>query len=213
MDTGGFAMYTDTVLAPWWEKQKASWSGEGPFPAKRLLVVCDNASVHKGEELREKLEQHGIILRFLPPNMTAWLQPLDLVVCGLIKTLQRARRGRHLARNLKEWKQKQDQIIGAAHMANKTPPPLEPWRPPNPTLMEGIFFYQQTHEGELQQKKTQDAIKKAFEDAGITPFKDGQWKQYVESSFLPRVHLPRATSCMRCISCSTKMPSVHISLT
>ena len=93
MDTGGFAMYTDTVLVPWWEKQKNSWSGEGPFPAKRLLVVCDNASVHKAEELREKLEQHGIILRFLPPNMTAWLQPLDLVVCGLIKTLQRARRG------------------------------------------------------------------------------------------------------------------------
>jgi hypothetical protein len=39
----------------------------------------DNASVHKGEELTEKLEQHGIILRFLPPNMTAWLQPLDLL--------------------------------------------------------------------------------------------------------------------------------------
>ena len=31
--------------------------------------------------------------------------------------------------------------------------------------------------------------------------------------FLPRVHLPRATSCMRCISYSRKMPSVHISLT
>ena len=53
-------------------------------------------------------------------------------------------------------------------------------------LMEGIFFYQQTHEGELQQQKTQDAIKKAFQDAGITPFKDGQWKQYVETSFLAK---------------------------
>ena len=48
--------------------------------------------------------RHGIILLFLPPNMTAWLQPLDLVVCGLIKTLQRARRGWHLARNLQAWK-------------------------------------------------------------------------------------------------------------
>ena len=53
--------------------------------------------------------------------------------------------------------------------------------------MEGIFFYQQTHQGELQEKKTQDAaIKKAFEDAGITQFKEGQWKQYVESSFLAK---------------------------
>ena len=95
---------------------------------------------------------------FLPPNMTAWLQPLDLVVCGLIKTLQRARRGRHLARHLQAWKQKQDEIMGAALHAKQTPPPLEPWRPPNPTLMEGIFFYQQTHEEELQQKKTQADI-------------------------------------------------------
>ena len=84
-----------------------------------MLVVCDNASMHKGEELIEKLEQHGIILRFLPPNMTAWLQPLDLPVVAywLIKTLQRARRVLHLARNLKVWKEKQDQIIGAALMA------------------------------------------------------------------------------------------------
>ena len=104
MDTGGFAMYTDTVLSPWWEKHKTSWSGEGSFPAKRLLVVCDNAFVHKGEELTEKLEQHSIILRrFLPPNMTAWLQPLDLVVYRLIKTLLQARRGLHLARNLKAF--------------------------------------------------------------------------------------------------------------
>ena len=73
MNTGGFAMYTDTVLVTWWEKQKTSWSGEGSIPAKRLLVVCDNASVHKGEELTEKLEQHSIIrviLRFLPPGQT-----------------------------------------------------------------------------------------------------------------------------------------------
>ena len=177
MDTGGFAMYTDTVLAPWWENQKTSWSGPGAFPAHRLLVVCDNASVHKAEEIKEKLEEHGIILRFLPPNMTAWLQPLDLVVCGLIKELQRARRGRHLAQHLREWKKTQDEIVGAALMRKEPPPQLEPWRPPNPTLMQGIFFYQQTHEGELQEKKTKDAITKAFVDAGITPFQEGAWKK------------------------------------
>jgi hypothetical protein len=42
----------------------------------------------------------------------------------------------------------------------------------------------QTHKGELQEQTTEDAIKKAFQDAGITPFKDGEWKKYVESSFL-----------------------------
>ena len=27
MDTGGFAMYIQTVLAPWWQKQQTSWTG------------------------------------------------------------------------------------------------------------------------------------------------------------------------------------------
>ena len=60
----------------------------------RLRAVCDNASVHKTDELKKLMDQYGIILRFLPPNMTQWLQPLDRVVCGLIKIVQRARRGR-----------------------------------------------------------------------------------------------------------------------
>jgi hypothetical protein len=51
---------------------------------------------------------------------------------------------------LQAWKATQDQIIGAARMANKPLPPLTPWRPPNPTLLEGIFFYQNTRQGELQ---------------------------------------------------------------
>ena len=76
--------------------------------------------------------------------------------------------------------------VGAALMRKEPHPQLEPWRPPNPTLMQGIFFYQQTHEGELQEKKTKDAITKAFVDAGITPFQEGVWKKYVESSFLSK---------------------------
>ena len=72
-------------------------------------------------------------------------------------------------------------------MTNKPLPPITPWRPPNLTLLEGIFFYQQTHQGELQEKMTKDAIKKAFEDAGITSFKVGEWKRYAEFSFLAKV--------------------------
>ena len=45
------------------------------------------------------------------------------------------------------------------------------------------FFYLQTHKTELQEQTTKDAIKKSFQDTGITPFKDGEWKKYVETSF------------------------------
>ena len=91
MDTGGFAMYIQTVLAPWWQKQQTSWTGPDEFPAKRLLLVCDNASVHKADELKKLMEQYCFILMFLPPNMTQWLQPLDRVVCGLIKIVRAPR--------------------------------------------------------------------------------------------------------------------------
>ena len=94
MDTGGFAMYIETVLAPWWLKEQTSWTGPDPFPAKRMLLVCDNASVNNADEFKKLMEQYGIILMFLPPNMRQWLQPLDRVVCGL-KIVQRARRGCH----------------------------------------------------------------------------------------------------------------------
>jgi inhibitor of KinA sporulation pathway (predicted exonuclease) len=74
MDTGGFAMYIETVLAQWWLKEETSWTGPDSFPA--LLNVCcwcvkiDNASVHKADEIKKLMEQFGIILMFLPPNMT-----------------------------------------------------------------------------------------------------------------------------------------------
>ena len=86
-------MYIETVLAPWWLKEQTSWTGPDPFPAKRMLLVCDHASVNNADEFKKLMEQYRIILMFLPPNMRQWLQPLDRVVCGLIKIVQRAHRG------------------------------------------------------------------------------------------------------------------------
>jgi hypothetical protein len=107
MDTGGFAMYIDLVLGPWWQLKRKS-------PSDRMLLVCDNASVHTAPELQQKLDEHGILLRFLPPNMTQWLQPLDLVVCGLIKIVQRARRGGLMATHLRQWRDERDRVVGRA---------------------------------------------------------------------------------------------------
>jgi hypothetical protein len=45
-----------------------------------MLLVCDNTSVHKADELKKLMNQYGIILRFLPPNMTQCMQPLDRVI-------------------------------------------------------------------------------------------------------------------------------------
>jgi len=54
-------MHIDLVLCPWWQTQETS-------PADRMLLVCDNASVHVAPELTQKLDKHGILLGLLPPN-------------------------------------------------------------------------------------------------------------------------------------------------
>jgi hypothetical protein len=77
-----------------------------------MLLVCDYASVHKAGDLKKLMEKYGIIIMFLPPNMMQLLLPLDRVVCGLIKIVQRARRGRHMAGELKQWKGEQEHIVG-----------------------------------------------------------------------------------------------------
>jgi len=63
----------------------APWTGPDPFLSKYMLLVCDNASVHTADEHKKLMEKYGIILMFLPPNMTQWLQPLARVVCDSSK--------------------------------------------------------------------------------------------------------------------------------
>jgi len=190
MDMSGFAMYADTLLIKWWQKQKesflASWSGPDPPPKAddlRMLIVADNAGVHKSDELRAHLEKHGILIRFLPPNMTAWLQPLDLVVCGLVKLVQRRRRGARLAVHLSEWRADYVKSCGEAMLAEQPRPPVPIWHPPKPTLMEGIFQYHKTHNEELQSDNLKSALVKCFQATGITPTSSGTYKQFRFDTF------------------------------
>lgn len=62
-------------------------------PGLHCIVYVDNCSVHRSDKDLEsldanlvlKLAQLGIWLFFLPPNTTAWLQPLDNVAFGWLK--------------------------------------------------------------------------------------------------------------------------------
>ena len=54
MDTGGFAMYIETVLSPWWMKEQTSWTGPDPFPAKRMLLVWMWLVREVGKTLKEE---------------------------------------------------------------------------------------------------------------------------------------------------------------
>jgi hypothetical protein len=75
-------------------------------------------------------------------------QPLVQVVCGLIKIVQRARRGRHLAADLKQWKQEQERILGEALLNKRPHPTLTPWLASSKTnLAAGDFFLSEDPHG------------------------------------------------------------------
>ena len=38
-----------------------------PYPGPRSIIVCDNASVHKGSEVQDLCDAAGVLLEFLPP--------------------------------------------------------------------------------------------------------------------------------------------------
>ena len=38
-----------------------------PYPGPQLVLILNNAAIHKSTRLRELCEQHGVLLKFLPP--------------------------------------------------------------------------------------------------------------------------------------------------
>ena len=40
-----------------------------PYPGPRLIIILDNASIHKSARLQELCERSGVILEFLPPYL------------------------------------------------------------------------------------------------------------------------------------------------
>ena len=37
------------------------------YPGPRLVLILDNAFIHKSTRLQELYEEHGVLLKFLPP--------------------------------------------------------------------------------------------------------------------------------------------------
>ena len=84
---------------------------------------------------------------------------------------------------MQKWKQEQQRIEGEALLNKRPHPAITPWVSAQPTLLQGIFFYQKTHMEELHLEKTKNVIRQVFFDTGITPFEDGRWNQYRRERF------------------------------
>jgi hypothetical protein len=48
-------------------------------------MIVDNVGSHKIKEVREAYDKAGWMVQYLPKNMTAELQPMDIVVNSRVK--------------------------------------------------------------------------------------------------------------------------------
>ncbi len=56
------------------------------FSDTPLLMVCDGSPCHSVPEVKEAFTDAGWLVELFPPNMTAELQPMDLVVNAVVKS-------------------------------------------------------------------------------------------------------------------------------
>ena len=91
-DTTRMAMWFELIMQPIKEK------------LGKLMIWCDNCGSQKTNSVNEVVIETGIDVAFLPPNMTAELQVLDLVVNGPMKAHIKNTRARRLYDCFQEYK-------------------------------------------------------------------------------------------------------------
>lgn len=78
-----FEQWAQTILIPFVREKRSSEGDEN----LRALLLVDNHSTRRNEELLKELEEQKIDVVFLPPNTSHISQPLDVLVFGGMKNL------------------------------------------------------------------------------------------------------------------------------
>ena len=93
--------------------------------------MVDNCGSHGTKEVQTDFSNAGWVLRFLPPNMTGKLQPMDLVVNAVCKAALRRVRINYTLEYFSVWKDQR-------RLAERENKPLPPFNPPKPSIVSGV---------------------------------------------------------------------------
>ena len=121
-DTVRMLMWLDTIVEPL--KKKLG----------KLMVWFDNCGCHKTTVVDEVIQDMGIQVACLPPNMTGVLQVLDLVVNGPLKAHIRNLRGARIVECFQEFSKTYAEELAKDHLDRVLPVFI----PPKPDMMQGV---------------------------------------------------------------------------
>jgi DDE superfamily endonuclease len=164
--TSQYKAWNDTVRMMMWIELVINPVKERDID-KKLLLWFDNCGCHKTAAIEHIMSELGINVACLPPNMTAILQVLDLVVNGPLKAHIRNNRANKIVQCFKEYKALFDENarkdVGERAVLN--------FVAPKPDMMECIDNLIQLFgpDGDFQKQKFKDGVISAFMKTGTIP--------------------------------------------
>ena len=123
----------------------------------KMLIWCDNCGSHLTQAVKDVIIECNVDVAFLPKNMTAELQVLDLVVNGPLKAHIRNKRALRLYNAFQEYKSNIEQNNNLKFTA------------PKPSMTEGIQDLILLFEEQFTEAKFRNCINKTFISTGTLP--------------------------------------------
>ena len=131
----------------------------------KLLIWFDNCGCHKTSIVQRYIEDSDIGVAYLPPNMTAVLQVLDLVVNGPLRSHVRQLRAKRIVRSFKEF------LVLHRKNLEKIETEREnlTFTPPVPEQIQAIVDLFKLFENGFKEEKFKYGIKSSFIKTGTVP--------------------------------------------
>jgi hypothetical protein len=170
-DTVRMAMYIDLILKPLAENQGG-----------KFYLWMDNVSSHKVELLDAIFKEANVKVGYFPPNMTQFLQVLDLIINGPLKAHVRRKRGENILQYFRHYKQ----LYNAEMDKPEDERTMPKWNPPKPTVQECILelinVMYDDEESTFNEKRFQDKVQSTFLATGTIPRED---KSFLKFTYKP----------------------------
>ena len=133
----------------------------------------DNVGCHKMDVLKEIFAEACVDVGFLPPNMTQFLQVLDLVVNGPLKAHIRHLRAQNLLAYFKSYKL----LYNAELQKDENIRVMPKWSPPKPSVQECILKVMEllSEGGDLTTEKAKASITNTFISTGNIQDDNGEF--------------------------------------
>ena len=175
--TSQYKAWNDTIRQMMWlELVMGPIQREAEKTGDKVFIIQDNCGLHKTDDVDKQYVDLNMTAAFLPENMTAILQVMDLIVNGLLKTNQRNYTAQQIVVAFREYR---DKVIIKGYKN------VPKFKPPRPSLHDGIInLLKQFDSGPFQELKLKASMTKCFQDTGCAPYDKCEFKQYKESKIL-----------------------------